>query len=176
MKSVLKPLVLLLCLALLCACGDQSAEVPPAESPSPSAAESSPAPTLFRGEAGYTVAYDPDLYQLRVYEESVSFWCGVGLYLSVSFLPDTDAEYAVTGLRLQEDIENQPETLSVGTGRYAAQSLQYTDDRSNFRRFWVLEHCGGILLLEQSVPEAHPEASLHRATQQVMLDSLTLTN
>ena len=178
MRALLKHIAAaLFCLALmlLSSCGRQSTEPPPSQPSPPSPSDSIPPLTLVQSKLGYIIAYNPELYQLHTYEDSDSFWCDVGLYLSVSFLPDVDAEYVVAGLRLQEDIESRPEPLPVGTGHYAAQSLQYTDALGNSRRFWVLEHRGGILLMEQSVPAGHPDTPLHHSAQQAMLDSLTLT-
>lgn len=175
MRTTLKCIsVTLLCLGLLllCACGLPS---PDTSAPSPSPTESGQTVTPMESELGYSIHYPPELYEYRTYEESDSFWHDVGIYLSVSLFPDTESNYIIDGLRLQEDIETEAEPAVVGTGQYPARSLHYTDGQGNFRQFWVLEYGNDILLIEQSYPASHEETRFHQDIQQAMLDSLALS-
>lgn len=123
---------------------------------------------------GYTIVYDAMHYESRSYHEVDSYWSDNGLYLSVSIVYGIPIDYVLEGLRLQEEIEMEPEAAVVGSGSYPAYTLYHTTEDGLHRQFWALDYNDDTMLIEQSYPLDHEYAEFHRVIQLAMLDTLTL--
>lgn len=122
---------------------------------------------------GYAITYDTGLCLCNVFNEGVNYWCSEGNYLSVSIVFGMPMEDMIAGLRLQENIAMEPESTVIGDS-LSALTLYLTTPEGLHRQFWVIEHGGDLLLVEQSYDTVSETAELYRASQLAMLDTLSL--
>ena len=122
---------------------------------------------------GYVITYDTGLFTCQQFIEGINYWISEGNYLSVSVVFGMPMEDMISGLRLQENIAMEPETVSMGQG-LTARSLYITTPEGLHRHFWLVDHSGDILLVEQSYDTVSDTAELYRAAQLAMLDTLSL--
>jgi hypothetical protein len=83
-------------------------------------------------------------------------------------------EDVLTGLRLQENIAMEPESVTIGSRGYAAHTLCLTTPSGLYRQFWALDFAGDVLLVEQSYDIVSDDTELYRNSQLAMLATLTL--
>ena len=122
---------------------------------------------------GYAITYDTGLFVCQVFNEGINYWNSEGNYLSVSVVFGMPPEDMIAGLRLQENIAMEPEPVTIGEG-LSALTLYLNTPEGLHRQFWVVEHSGDILLVEQSYDTVSETAELYRASQLAMLDTLSL--
>ena len=122
---------------------------------------------------GYAITYDTGLFTCQEFNEGINYWISEGNYLSVSVVFGMPMEDMIAGLRLQETIAMEPEPVVIGRG-LSALTLYLTTPEGLHRQFWVVDHSGDLLLVEQSYDTVSETAELYRASQTAMLDTLSL--
>ncbi len=180
MRSFFRYSAAVLALALLCACGGGPAPTPSAPTPSASQLPSAPTEevlpyslkTYYGSVHGFSLEYDPALYEPVNYADGAALWGDTLLYISLSSAdPKLDL---IPGLQLQNDIEKAPIEVILGAENYPAQALDASTE-GLFRRFYVVSTDENTLLIELSCPLDRPDTSLHLEVQQAILDTLTVT-
>lgn len=122
---------------------------------------------------GYAITYDTGLFICQEFNEGINYWNSEGNYLSVSMVFGMPMEDMLAGLRLQESIAMEPEPVAIGRG-LSALTLYLTTPEGLHRQFWVVEHSGDLLLVEQSYDTVSETAEQYCASQLAMLDTLSL--
>lgn len=123
---------------------------------------------------GYSIVYDTEHYICQQWGEGDSYWASEGNYLSVSLIQGLPLGDVLEGLRLQEDILEEAQAVTIGAGAYSASTLSVRTD-GVFRQFWAVELASGdVLLIEQSFVEDTDTTPLYQASQAAMLETLTL--
>ena len=129
---------------------------------------------------GYAMTYDPAILTLTEGEDGTDQYTAEAVegrpnvYVSICVVENMTAEETVEGIRLQEDIQKEGETVSLGANRYAATYLRWAEGaESNDRvtEYYVTEQNGTIFLVEVGNFVEGEEG--FGARMQAMLNTLT---
>lgn len=109
---------------------------------------------------GYAVTYDPERFALNLVDEYSESYMAErtegtpNVYLAVSVmeneLDELTFDQVVEGMRLQQNIESEGETVSVGAHSYAATYLRYaagTEDGDEIVEYYITEQNGTIFVV-----------------------------
>ncbi len=105
---------------------------------------------------GYAMTYDPERFTLNEDDGGDIYLAepqeGLpNVYLSVSIVDGLTAEETVEGLRLQADIQEEGQTVSLGANRYAATRLSWAAGSAGadaVTEYYVTEQNGTVFLIE----------------------------
>ena len=129
---------------------------------------------------GYAMTYDPARFTLTEGEDGVDYYLAEtvegrpNVYIAVSLVEGLTAEETVEGLRLQQDIQEEGETVALGANRYAATYLRWAQgagSNDQVTEFYVTEQNGAVFLIEVGNFVDGQEG--YGARLRAMLDTLT---
>ena len=133
---------------------------------------------------GYAVTYDPERFALNIVDEyAESYMADIvegqpNVYLAVSVIEDELDELTiddvVEGMRIQQNIEDEGTTVSVGAHSYAATYLRYaagTEDNDEIVEYYITEQNGTIFVVALGYFVGAEEG--YGARLHAMLDTMT---
>ena len=127
---------------------------------------------LHHSPLGYAIAYDSSHFVCNTFFGGDVYWNSEGNYLSFNLIYDLILSEVLDGLRLQENIAMEPESVLIGRDQFPAWTLYLTAPNGLYRQFWVAELSDCLLLTELSYDTVSDEGPLLRTLQMAMLNTL----